>query len=364
VTSQLSLMVTPTKLTPTAADDSAEGPPQFYVLRNTGWRDVPLAARPIGRPSEVKDSIEKKLTAIMSAPLTEAQGALGALAGQFFQVWSKWIPESIQRELDQLPRAADDPPCVSLYIHPSLEWIPWELMHDGTDFLGVRYVIARLPIVRRGPAAVSAQRHVSRICTFLGEHVMDDAEQTEWEGTFSGLPNGTTVERFPENGVWPTADTVTQAAKADILHITCHGGIQDAVLETVWTLNHQGLPFTYGIGQAGVDQMAFADEGPLVFGNACQSTAGAVTSAGLTPGLAYSFFDKGAAAFVGTFAPITKTMALKFATAFYGYLLGQGQGVGTALWRTKSDFGAAGEADPSWLFYCLYGAPQTQFVVS
>lgn len=364
MTAQLSLMVTPTKLTPTAADDTTEGPPQFYVLRNTVWRDVPLSAGPIGRPSEVKESIEKKLTGIMSAPPTEAHGALGALAGHFFQVWSKWIPESIQRELDQLPRSADDPPCVTLYIHQSLEWIPWELMHDGTDFLGVRYVIARLPIVRRGPASLPAQRHVTRICAFLGEHVMDGAEQAEWEGTFAGLPNGTTVERFPENGVWPTADTVTQAAKADILHITCHGGINDPEWETVWTLNHQGLPFTYGIGQAGVDQMAFADEGPLVFGNACKSSAGAATSTGLTPGLAYSFFDKGAAAFVGTFAPITKTMALKFAAAFYGHLLGESQGVGKALWRTKSDFDVAGETDPSWLFYCLYGAPETQFVVS
>ncbi len=364
MTAQLSLMVTPTKLTPTAGDDTTEGPPQFYVLRNTVWRDVPVAASAIGRPSEVKESIETKLTGIMSALAPGAPGALGALAGHFFQVWSKWIPESIQRELDQLPRTDDDPPCVTLYIHPSLEWIPWELMHDGTDFLGVRYVIARLPIVRRGPTSVPAQRHVTRICTFLGEHVMDGAEQTEWEGTFADLPNGTTVERFPENGVWPTADTVTQAAKADILHITCHGGIQDNDWETVWTLNHQGLPFTYGIGQAGVDQMAFVSEGPLVFGNACKSSAGAATSTGLTPGLAYSFFDKGAAAFVGTFAPITKTMALKFATAFYGHLLGESQGVGAALWRTKSDFKAAGGQDPSWLFYCLYGAPETQFVVT
>ena len=364
MTAQLSLMVTPTKLTPTAVDDTTEGPPQFYVLRNTVWRDVPLAASPIGRPSQVKESIEKKLTAIMSAPAAEALGAIGALAAQFFQVWSKWIPESIQRELDQLPRTDEDPPCLTLYIHPSLEWIPWELMHDGSDFLGVRYVIARLPIVRRGPASFPAQRHVTRICTFLGEHVMDGPEQAEWEVTFASLPNGTTVERFPENGVWPTADTVTQAAKADILHITCHGGVQDTDWETVWTLNHQGLPFTYGIGQAGVDQMVFADEGPLVFGNACKSSAGPAASTGLTPGLAYSFFDKGAAAFVGTFAPITKTMALKFATAFYGHLLGDSLGVGAALWRTKSDFKAAGGQDPSWLFYCLYGAPETQFVVT
>lgn len=111
--------------------------------------------------------------------------------------------------------------------------------------------------------------------------------------------------------------------------------------------------------------MTFGDQGgPLVFGNACQGAAGAATATGLVPGLAYSFFDNGATAFVGAFAPISKTMALKFATKFYGHLLSNNLGIGSALWRTKSDFKEADEKDPSWLFYCLYGAPGTQFVVA
>lgn len=355
-------MVTPTRID-SAGGPPQDGPPQFYVLRNAVWRDVPVTASAIGRPEDVRASIESVLTEIMNDKAANpANDPLPALKAKFAQIWSKFVPESVQRELAELPREGDDPPCVMLYVHPSLEWIPWELMNDGTDFLGLRYVIARLPIVRRGPTSVPATRNVTRVCTFLGEHVMDDAQRHEWETTFNGLPASVTVELFPTNGAWPTADMVTQAASADLLHITCHGGIEDKTFESVWTLNHQGQSYLYGLGQSVVDQMIFAEQGPLVFGNACQAAAGAITPTGLTPGLAYSFFDKGAVAFVGAFAPISKKLALSFATAFYKHLLGDGLSIGSALWRTKNDFDAADEQDPSWLFYCLYGSPETRFV--
>jgi CHAT domain len=351
---QVSLMVTPTKL-----DNNEEGPPQFYVLRGEVWREVPLAGA-LGKPSDVRTKMDEQLTTIMTSPV----GARAALVNEFGDFWNKWVPETVRVDVADLPRSDGDPPCLLLYVHPTLEWIPWELMHDGTDFLGLRYVIARLPIVRRGPSSMPEKRVVNRVCSFLAENLMDAAQEEEWEQTFAGLPNGVTVDRYPSNGVWPKADDVTQQAGADILHITCHGGLTDAVFNTVWTLNAQLPPHAYGLGQNLVGQMKFADQGgPLVFGNACQGAAGVATATGLVPGLAYSFFDTGATAFVGAFAPITKTLALKFATAFYGHLLGNGLTIGKALWQTKSDFDADDEQDPSWLFYCLYGAPATQFTM-
>ena len=357
MSAQLSLMVTPTKL-----DNSEEGPPQFYILRDAFWREVPLAGA-IGKPSDVRTKMDEQLTTIMAAAVDPA-AARPALVVLFREFWATWIPEIVQRQVADLPRTDDDPPCLTLYVHPTLEWIPWELMHDGTDFLGLRHVIARLPIVRRGPAAVPETRVVNRVCSFLAEHLMDPAQEQEWEATFAGLPNGVTVDRFPTNGVWPMADDVTQQASADILHITCHGGLTDTVFNTVWTLNEQKESYAYGLGQNLVGQMRFAVQGgPLVFGNACQGATGVATATGLVPGLAYSFFDTGAVAFVGAFAPITKSLALKFATAFYKHLLEDGLTIGKALWQTKADFKAADEQDPSWLYYCLYGPPSTQFTM-
>jgi hypothetical protein len=66
---------------------------------------------------------------------------------------------------------------------------------------------------------------------------------------------------------------------------------------------------------------------------------------------------------VGTLAPISKSVSLRFAKQFYAHLLDEGLSIGKALWRTKLDFKTAGELDPSWLFYCLYGPHETQFVI-
>jgi hypothetical protein len=358
MTAQLALMVTPTRL-----DSNEEGPPQFYILRGSIWREVPLVASSIGRPIDVRNSIEEVLATIMAAAANPGAAApWTALAAKFRQIWSAFVPELVQRQLAELLPTDDDPPLLLLYVHPSLEWIPWELLHDDSDHLGRRYVIARLPIVRRGPQSFAATRAVHRVCTFLGEHLMDDIQRAEWESTFSGVPAQVTVEQFPTNGVWPNADQVVKAATADILHITCHGGKEDRLFESVWTLNDQGDGWVYGLSRALVDTMPFTTPGPLVFGNACQGAAGAVSTAGLIPGLAYTFFDRGATAFVGAFAPISKPLALRFATAFYQHLLGEQLPIGTALWRTKRDFDPTVEKDPSSLFYCLYGPPDTVFV--
>ena len=149
MSAQLSLMVTPTKL-----DNSEEGPPQFYILRDAFWREVPLAGA-IGKPSDVRTKMDEQLTTIMAAAVDPA-AARPALVVLFREFWATWIPEIVQRQVADLPRTDDDPPCLTLYVHPTLEWIPWELMHDGTDFLGLRHVIARLPIVRRGGRIATA----------------------------------------------------------------------------------------------------------------------------------------------------------------------------------------------------------------
>ena len=167
---QLSLIVTPTKL-----DNNEEGPPQFYVLRNEVWREVPQIGS-VGKPSEVRTTMDDQLTTIMNNPV----GARAALVVQFQQFWATWVPDLVQRDVADLARGDGDPPCLMLYVHPTLEWIPWELMHDGEDFLGLRNVIARLPIVRRGPSSMPETRVVNRVCSFLAENLMDAAQEDEW----------------------------------------------------------------------------------------------------------------------------------------------------------------------------------------
>jgi hypothetical protein len=356
---ELALIVMPTRL-----DGNVEGPPQFYLLRNGVWRDVPLVSAKPATPTMVRASIQKVLTAIIGGA---GGGTAKNLMAFFANLSAAFLPDRVRSEINALPRTDVDPPRLLIYVHPSLEWIPWELLHDGTGYLGLRCAVARLPLVLQGPAMTNGPvRTVRRVVSFLGNNVIDAQAKAKWQCTFNGLPAGVTLDTFPSSdGIWPTADTVADVKEADILHVTCHGGIEDKTFsgEMGWTLDHQGEEFMYGVNSSLVRQMgSVALSEPLVFGNACASVKNPQDPGGLVPGLATAFFDAGAVNFVGAFAPINGPVAVAFATAFYEHLLVDGQPVGVALWQTKKDFHAAAEQDPSWLFYCLYGSPETTFV--
>ena len=69
-------------------------------------------------------------------------------------------------------------------------------------------------------------------------------------------------------------------------------------------------------------------------------------------------------AFVGTFAPVRKALAVEFAQRFYNNLLVSQMPVGQALWATKKQYVDEQATDPSWLFYCMYGPPETRFTLA
>src|SRR6185369_6902003 len=125
------------------------------------------------------------------------------------------------------------------------EWIPWEVLGDGTDLLGFRFKIARIPIVPHILEATNNQPyHVRNISSFLGRDVLDQQQREEWESTFAGLFNPPTVEQlFPPLGDvnFPDLQLVSQNYQnADIVHVMCHG-MKDQ--ESVYlTLNHRSPP--------------------------------------------------------------------------------------------------------------------------
>jgi CHAT domain-containing protein len=266
-------------------------------------------------------------------------------------------------------------PVLRIHTQSSNEWIPWEVLGDGTDLLGFRFKIARIPIVPHILEAANNQPHqVRNISNFLGRDVLDPAQRQEWESTFTGLLNPPAVEQlFPAQGDavnFPDLQLVSQNYQnADIVHVMCHGMKEQ---ETVYlTLNHRSTPTSsilFNITPSTLNSFVFRSR-PLVFGNGCTSSGamgGNQTTIGLMPpGIGASFFSRGALNFVGTFAPVTKKMALEFARKFYEHLLGQngqpGLPIAEALWATKQHFRQANATDPSYLFYCLYGPPDTTY---
>lgn len=351
--------------------------PQFLMYQSGAWRDMsPPVSNQLVSISTVKDNIDADLSSLMDTLQPGVPPAYAGLKARFRDYSKLLIPDKVQKMLADIIAgvpAGEDPPVLRIHVHPQTEWIPFEMLHDGTDFLGMRYQIARLPIVPNGPDISSSKdpHPVQKIYNLLGENVLDLLQQQSWTTTFENLLSPLTQEsRYPSsNGItpnFPNVDQIIEAKDADILHVMCHGNMKNAQGEAFWTLNHQSpMSFNYNITSVIVRDLALSSK-PLVFGNACASSAGAAgTRTGLTPSFGATFFMQGALNFIGTFAPITKNMALRFARHFYETLLGSagqpGLSIGKSLLKTKKHF--QGDNDPSYLFYCLYGPQDTSFTV-
>ena len=360
-------------------------PPQILMESDGVWRDMSPAG---GMRSEVsvkqtKEQIDRLLGLVMKDVEngTPLSGRGKNLTSKFGDLYEDLLPQSVRDELfaksPQQPADAADVPTLLIHLHPQSEWVPWEMLHDGDNYLGLKWQIARLPIVSKNVNPNLRQPHlVQTIYSLLGRNVLDPSEVqllADWQNTFAGRPQ---EWRVPPPGSinYPDVDVIAGARDVDILHITCHGGIKNDEGEFVWTLDHRGSELSYHITQTMVSRLTLRSR-PLVFGNACASAAADANGdqRGLLPAFGASFFAQGALNFVGTFAPVTKVVAVEFARLFYAHLFGPGgqpgEGIGRALWKTKADFfardllGAPGKPDLSYLFYCLYGLPDTMYQI-
>jgi hypothetical protein len=334
------------------------GRARFIVETNGVWQDGDLGLPPTWRTTA--DNIFTQFTAFLQVPQPLDPAWLGF---QCRALYKAILPDATKKILtDVLDGAKGSPPALFIYSHPAYDNVPWELLHDGTDYLGLRWRIARMPIVAQPPARSDKTHLVSNIFQVLGRGVMDPAAEqplfNDWLSTF----NGAQTTSFPSAQgpqMWPTINTIARAWAGDILHLTCHG------IEKGWTLDQSGGDPSLIDGTV-VDYVDLNGGKPLVFANAC-SPAGKV---GLSSSLAHRFIARGTVNVVGTFAPVTRDLAIQFAREFYSTLLtpvaGDTVEIAEAIRRTKEHFHAlktqAGAVfDPSYLFYCLYGDATSKY---
>lgn len=340
--------------------------PVIYVDQDGVWQEPPPLTPTSGADiTELKASLDAVLKDVM-----DAGGRLPLVVeGLSRTLYRALVPPSLRQRL-RATAEADEAPVLRVHVHKNWDWIPWELLHDGTGYLGLRFKVARLPIVAKPPDLSARDNHpLRRVRSILGADVVQspaDGEFEQWRDTFLGLlPQAAEQCRLPaaelDDGEWPTTDVFNELQEDDIVHFTCHGAIKNG--EPCWTLK-PGVPefWKYDVTPLTLTNVSLTRRTPLVFGNACKSGA---SDAGLLPGLASQLFGLGALNVVATFAPITQTLALEFARLFYERLLGSNGAPGTtiadALWATKKHYFDADTDDPSYLFYCLYGPPDTRF---
>lgn len=358
-------------LFPTEAGENAA--PEVYfdnggVLRSTGVMSLSMQKLPELRQAAAK--VLSDLCALIEAnPAMADAAALHGDGAAFFEQ----LPDEVRRQLRLALDAGPDPPVLRIFAEQRYDWIPWELFYDDErqHFLGMRYAIARIPIVTNPPEIPAGARKVSRIQNSLGPGVADDAGLMDglrfpkWQSTFTGLTNGVVVSARPDGAVvkWPGVISLNEAMKSDILHLTCHG-MRNQNNEFLLNLSpDHPIPTLAALGLKQIKGFFRSTSSPLIFTNACNPQGGKLNADKLeASGLGQALFEKGALNIVTTLAPVSRDMALAFARKFYENLLTPPHmPIGQAILKTRADLTAPG--DPSYLFYSLYGPPETEFHV-
>jgi hypothetical protein len=290
--------------------------------------------------------------------------AVSGLVGIALSLTDDLVAPDLESALASAAKEAnrDKPPLLRIHLYPEHEWIPWEMLHDGEDFFGLKFRIARLPIVMNPPRLPGRGPHaVGIVRSLLGRDVADpgDEDYQLWETTFDELvPADAMAELVPDAAlpdVWPKVAALRE--EADIVHLTCHGVSGDTAAGLSLDPSQPEMAHEYEINDTQLNSFRrpFSVRRPLVFANACSEN---VASGPDRPVMANALFGAGALNCIATLAPIRRALAVRFARSFYVRLLGEGLDISTALLRAKQD---SRGGDPTFLLYCLYGSPETRF---
>lgn len=270
--------------------------------------------------------------------------------------------ESLGEELynklltDQLRRlAAQWPSGHVIQIVTNEKWIPWELIFDGADFWGNKFIIARVPKITRGVALfsrnVSTLMHsggLSKIANIIGGGLGGNSTSERIRKLFHRVDDDIVIVQEKSTLI----EVVHSLEQADIIHFTCHGHLEPMPCFQLAEATPEHPSFISSRLTVLEVKRLKNIEGSLVFANTCTSL-GISVFLGELRNWGWEFYSKGADAYIGTLSLVPVQYALEFAEKFYSkFLVGYnvGESLRHAKFHTKRD-------NPFWLLYSLYGNP-------
>jgi hypothetical protein len=274
-------------------------------------------------------------------------------------MYSLLIPDAMQRLIDETR-------CPLTVTSNDLE-LPWELMHDGEDYLCLKRPFARMPVgqtfPRRSRRSVQRPRAIWNVLLVhadpAGNLSESASEIEEIDGTLHQLP--VWVNTHVLSGEQVTGELLTRhlsSGRYDLIHYAGHAGFDLAEPAKSFLLLNDGRRFS-------AERVQRVLEGrPIVFLNACDTSRGDNEDGSTSTsrivaraqGLASAFIYGGAQACVGTLWPVFDDSARALATSFYTQLVAR-QRVGEAL-REARAIGRDKHGDRlTWAAYALYGDP-------
>lgn len=225
--------------------------------------------------------------------------------------------------------------------------IPWELLHDGQEFLGLNRALGRSSVVPQAPVPGRTGGNLKQALV-VGDPLGDlDSARREAEQVVEWLRSrGTQCTLLL--GEQATLDDVVmelQANPFDLFHYCGHVALARDSSESGLVLHQRSL-----LDQWALQGVAEFGAPPVVFINGCGG-------AGPIANLCLSFMKMGAKTVVGARADVAEASALRFAEEFYYRLLAD-QPAGAALREAR--LALADEPDPAWASFLLYGDPSVR----
>lgn len=284
-----------------------------------------------------------------------ADGALAELRFLGDELHRALIPQSLERELQR----GSGP--LLLDLDETLVAVPFELLHDGSEFLCRRYALGRAvrsSVPRRGQERRSLGMP-PRALVIASDPRGDLPEvEAESDAIIDALEHEKVRARLLGEA---TRESLRRELKDfDIVHFAGHADfIVSDPSASGWHLSDGKLT------AADVADLGGGRPMPLViFSNACESgrtgewsDADASGEGRRAYGLAGAFLYAGVRHYVGTQWEVVDGHSATFATAFYQNL-GSGQAIGAAVRNARhAVIQTAGEGALAWASYVLYGDP-------
>ncbi|MZD05945.1 CHAT domain-containing protein [Streptomyces sp. SID5785] len=243
--------------------------------------------------------------------------------------------------------------------------VPWELLHDEEDFLGLRHDMGRRAKVD-GPVVDGRSSERIRRALVVGDTLGDLAPARKETELISAWLTEQGVECTVLTGADATlvrvvGELADKAAPYDLFHYSGHVSAERGAagllvhdrkcidLDALRPLARRGAP-------------------PIVLINGCASASPtldapsrALAEAAQTMNACMSFMVMGAKTVVGTRTPVRDASALRFAEAFYGEL-GEQAEAGVAVRGARAAL--AGDGDGTWASFVLYGDPSVRITAA
>lgn len=246
---------------------------------------------------------------------------------------------------------------LTLTLDDTVLQLPWELLHDGRDFLCRRFALGRIASTRQAPIAHFSRSFEAPFKVLVIADPRGDLEACYREGldikNFLDRKRDVFRVDFKSYPV-DIAFVKKNIHDYDIVHYAGHACYDVGnPAQSGWLLSDGTLKAAEIAALGGTQPMP-----ALVFANACQS--GQAGHAEIF-GLANAFLLASVQHYIGTFSEIVDEPSQRFAKYFYQFIAA-GDAVGPAL---RSARGALIEASPGqsliWANYLLYGEPRLGF---